>query len=606
MNFRLNKKFRHVFIAESRAWWKSAQPSYDRSRDLVLTYDFGLKHEIETAGGTALYVDHLVDQATMQKNNFLVYDFFREWHKDSKGEDIFTYQGVPFGFSFRLDIWNDLVFYARTRLCVEQLLKYKFEKLYVGTDLKIIEMILEQEGQKYFPLDKNPETDTAAYYFPIHQWMDERVRSRKWKHRLRDILTPMISSFFLFMDLRLFKKRTSLFLQLYYPTQRILENLKTDSALRIILSFFTHPFSLKKFIAERPIPVWGIKEIHLQAAALLLADFEKRKNAKLILTNKIDVTNAVYQTIEKRIADRLPVYISQLHWIIRFMDRVRLELLILIGNIGPVATLVDCVAKKRSIPSYLIINGLLAKEFLDEATHATYINSYSESIKKHYYRGIKNVFTLGDPRMDAYVSEIKPRTVDRKKPVITIGASGHNNTDLNSYLAVEFDFMFDVLSALNNMRKKGSEFRIIIKVRSNGYKNQYESFVKEYFPGLVDEIHATVSIRSILERTDFYISIYSQTLFEASVLGIPVVYYKKDNEIIDPPFDGKSELVTVGSIKELQVAVQDFQKGKKRFDFFLKKSVMEKYIGALDGKNMERNLDFIYKCLEKKTGLSLQ
>jgi len=212
-----------------------------------------------------------------------------------------------------------------------------------------------------------------------------------------------------------------------------------------------------------------------------------------------------------------------------------------------------------------------------------------------------NIVCLGDPRMDAYVQKAAHRRViNRDEPTVTIGASGHNNTDLNSYLAVEFEFLHDVLQALRIVKERGVHFRIVIKVRANGYRGQYEEFVQEYFPELVDEILDNAPMGEILERTDFLISIYSQTLFEASCLGIPCLYYKKDTEIImDPPFDGHSELVTVGSIGELVDAIADFRSGHQRYDTFLQRTVMEKYIGPLDGGNLERNLHFIYDLLKQ-------
>ena len=184
-------------------------------------------------------------------------------------------------------------------------------------------------------------------------------------------------------------------------------------------------------------------------------------------------------------------------------------------------------------------------------------------------------------------------------PTVTIGASGHSNVDLNSYLAVEFEFMYDVLQALRISRERGVQLRIVIKVRANGYRGQYEDFVREFFPGMVDEILDSVPMKKVLEKTDFYITVYSSTVFEASCLGIPCVYYKKDTEITDPPFDGNSELVTVGNVDDLIKAIADFQSGHERYDAFLEKSVMEKYIGPLDGKNLDRNLAFIYDLLAK-------
>jgi hypothetical protein len=86
-------------------------------------------------------------------------------------------------------------------------------------------------------------------------------------------------------------------------------------------------------------------------------------------------------------------------------------------------------------------------------------------------------------------------------------------------------------------------------------------------------------------------------LFEASCLGVPALYYKKDTEIMLPPFDGQSELVIVDNVPDLVKALEDFREGDGRFDAFLRRDVMEKYIGPLDGRNLERNLEYIDRQL---------
>lgn len=63
--------FRNVFIIVSRDWWRHALQNYDKQKDMVLTYDFGLQKEIEDLVGTVRYVDNLCDLSFMQKNNFL-------------------------------------------------------------------------------------------------------------------------------------------------------------------------------------------------------------------------------------------------------------------------------------------------------------------------------------------------------------------------------------------------------------------------------------------------------------------------------------------------------------------------------------------------------
>ena len=241
----------------------------------------------------------------------------------------------------------------------------------------------------------------------------------------------------------------------------------------------------------------------------------------------------------------------------------------------------------------MIINGLMAHNYMDEAKHATYINSYSQSIKENYFKGMKNIVAIGDPRMDKYPTP-KIKKINRKAPTIVIGASGFNTTNLNSYTAVEFDFIYDILQAIQAFQK---DVKVIIKVRPNGFKEQYLDFVSEYFDKLDVEVVFSKPVRRVLEKSDLYITIYSQTLFEASCMGIPVIYYKKDTEVINPPFDGKSELVTIYDVQELIEALNDFKKNHSRFNAFLDRSVMEKYIGPLDGRNLDRNINFIENIL---------
>jgi hypothetical protein len=594
------KTYRDILILEDRERWESCKSQFDPKSDLVLTYDLGLRREVEQLGGNACYVDHLADKKSMQENNFLIYRFFREWHFDAEGQDIFQCQGVPFGFSFRLEIWNDFVFYARTRISLDVLSSLKYEKLVVGTRLGLIESVLIEMGLAFVPVSTKAGSSKSTYYFPIHDWMDEKVRFKGIggvKYRLRDIVSSLQGSIMSWVD-RLFvrgEKKPSVFIQEYHPTRKLIQRLQQEDRVRLLLATFSRNKG-----AFRYIPIWGAASKYQDEADILMSRFRVRRCTKLVVSSGVDISDGLYQVIETRIANRIAAALRDLDCVIRYLDANPLSLEVLIADLGHLAPLVDSVCKTRGIPSYFIINGMLGNEFLDEGKYATVINSYSVSIKEHYFKGMDNIVCLGDPRMDAYTVEANVvRIINRTSPTITIGASGHNNTDLNSYLAVEFDFLYDVLQALKTIKSRGVVLRVIIKVRANGYRKQYEEFVQEYFPGLVDEILDNTTMLQLLQRTDFFISIYSQTLFEASCLNIPCLYYKKDTEIMDPPFDGRSELVTVANVDDLIEAIEDYRAGHKRYDAFLERAVMEKYIGPLDGGNLERNLNFIYQLLEQ-------
>jgi hypothetical protein len=591
--------FRNIFVLESLTWFGSVADRFDPSTDLVMTYDFALRHKIVTMGGMAEYIDHLLDSDFMQRNNFLVSRFFKDWHKSGDGSDLFTHQGIPFGFSFRLEIWNDLIFYVRNRLCLERLREFKFDALFVGTRQGFVEEILSEMDLSFTPVDADLVA-APAYFFPIQQWLDEKIRIKSAKHYLRDWVTSTLGHITAVFDTMTgARSKPAIFVQEYYSTSALLQVLKKDSRLRLVLANYSYPRKPLNFLNERVIPFRFKPEYFQEEADDLMRRFAIEKSAKLVLANGLDITEHVYRVIETRIGSCIVETLRVLQSVIHFLDRNPLKLEILIANLGQIATLVDCVCQVRNVPSYLIINGYLGHEYFDEGKYASHINSYSESIKKHYFGDKDNVVCLGDPRMDAYGVSKVARKIDRVKPTITIGASGFNNTDLNSYAAVEFDFLYDILLAIRNQKKQGLQAIIVIKVRSNGYRHLYAAFVEEYFSDLAVEILDNIPMQDVLTRTDLYISIYSQTLFEASCLGIPCVYYKNDTEVIQPPFDGNSELVTAHDFDSLSGAFADFYAGHSRFDAFLQRSVLEKYIGPLDGKNLERNLAYVGELLDK-------
>jgi hypothetical protein len=595
-------RYRNIFVLDSRAWFVSCRERYDPSRDLVLTYDFALKREIEAMGGACAYVDHLLSAERMHRNNFLAYEFMRRWHYDAEGRDLFEHRGVAFGFSFRIYFWSEYLFYVRARLCLERLRELTFDAIFAGTRLGTVESILDEMGIGYSKIAPDGGANSPSYYFPIHAWMSENIGRRGFKARITPILTATVGTVVAWFDRMRPRSKLApaVFVQLYHPTAEILRRLRKEGKVRVVGVALAKSF-LRTLRNSRYIPLRGEASALKPAAEAMLEQYRSYRCAKLVLDNGVDASKGAYATIDGQIAGRLPQAMRDLESIVDYLDKNPIDLQVMISNVGGLNGLVDSACKARGVPSFMIINGWLSGDFLDEGKYATFINAYSPSVKEHYFRAIDNVVCLGDPRMDSYPAVALPRPVDRKSFTVTIGASGYNNIDLNSYVAVEYDFMFDVLSALEVVRTQGADIKVVIKVRPNGYAALYREFTEEYFPGVVHEIVDGVPMKEVLEKSDFYISIYSQTIFEASCLGIPAVYYKKDTEILHPPFDGNSELTVATCVKELVDAVADFRDGRSRFRRFLKRSVMEKYIGPLDGSNAERNIRYIYELLERQS-----
>lgn len=602
--FEETTKYESIYIIDSLNWWDQIKNIYDPACDLILTYDFGLKQKINRLGGKVFYIDQLVDSEMMQANNFLIYDFFRTWHYDASGNDIFVHNQIPFGFSFRLEFWNDFTFYVRIRICLSLLKKIQIKKIYVGSDNNTIASILDELEFSYSLLLDEIQSNKPTYYFPIAQWMDEQLRAkgiRGFLYFIREVVNTIYGHLMPVVDKFLQQKdKKSIFIQEYHPTKRLISELKKDSNLQVVLVNFSRGTKLFDHFSERLIPVSGSLRKYNEKVVQLVHEFKDRKHAKLILSNGDDISNSAYNIIEKRIILCMARNLRAIDSVISFIDKNGIQLEILIANIGYMATLIDCVCKYKGIPSYLIINGLLWTKYEDESKHATMINSYSVSIRDNYFKGMNNIVCLGDPRMDSYALHPRIREINRNMPIVTIGAAAFSNVDLNSYVAVEFDFLYDILSAFQIVLEQGAKIEIILKVRPSSYKIQYKNFVEEFFPNLSIQIISDLTMKEVLDKSDFYISTYSQTIIEAACLGIPCIYYKKDNEVTGPPFDGYSELVTVDSINKLVEAFFDFQRGHERYNAFLDKVILEKYIGPLDGQNLERNVNFIYEFLKKQ------
>ncbi len=594
------KKYRNVYLLESRSYWEEVSEEFNLKQDIVLTFDFGLKNLVENIGGKASYIDSLCSPDEMQKNNLLAAEFFKKWHYDEHGNDIFTENGVSFGFAFRIEIWSEFLYYVRLRANLEKVKKLSCEHIYVLESSDVISSIMHDANLFFVSLDNKPKKMTS-YYFDIHQYLYDALHAPSWRNIVKNSLVKVFSYLSYYLDSIFINNRNekTVYAQIYHPTEGIVDYLKKIKGVKVVTSSLSKSKNWRTYIAQRLIPIRGNPRNFKRAAELLMNNFYKRKKTVLVLADGTDVTAGSYRIIETKITPLVPKALQILDSVNRYFKNNQMHLEIMIANLGLLQTIVDCVLKKNEIPSYLIINGLLGGEFCDEGKYATYINCYSKSIKKKYYNNAENILCLGDPRMDRYVSKLSKRTVNRKTPIITIGTSGFNNLDLISYVAVEFEFMYEVLTSFQELKNEGQFFSIIIKVRPNGFLEQYKSFVSEYFPDSEIKFIKEVPISDVLVNTDLYISIYSQTLFEASCLGIPAIYYKKDKEYLHPPFDGKSELVTVNSVQGLKEAFLDFKKASNRYDDFLRKDIMEKYVGPLDGKNLQRNLSFIKNLIDQ-------
>ncbi|MFZ2197194.1 MAG: hypothetical protein WAV13_05630 [Thermodesulfovibrionales bacterium] len=589
------RAFRNLFIVQNRNYWKSCPYEYDPAKDLVLTFDFGVFREVTENGGTVAYLDHLVRSEVMENYNYKTYDFFAKWYYDKDGKDIFFYKDIGLGNAFMLSIWNDVTYFVSIALSIMSFKLIQYESLYAGiSDSFVLDMLLRL-GIKFESWPVRSDFAFYEYYFPIFDWMDQKIRPKGLMQRLKAIARRLLSGLLSMADtLKCFGKTPiDIYVLPYYPTRKIMKRLQNDGRFNVITEGFS---GLQGLTKTRILPVHGSPSSYSDMAGQMVSRFHAQKTLQWSVEG-MDMADALYGIILKRVSVILPECLLTIDSIYSYFAKRDLRLMVTISNIGIINCLMLNYCHKRNIPTYLIINGYLGSAFLDESKDAQWINSYGTSIKEHYFAGMENIVCLGDPRIDDYARSGHPRNINRDDPTIIVGASGYSNIDLNSYVAVEFAFLNDILAACRTLIGQGRRMNVIVKVRANGYIKQYSRFLQEYYYDIPVTLYDQKPMKQILSQADFYISIYSGTLFEASSLGVPVLYYKKDTEISDPPFDGKSELVTALTPDDLIRKIELFYERDHIFDAFMDKKVLEKYVGPPDGKNVERNMDFIYSLL---------
>jgi hypothetical protein len=126
----------------------------------------------------------------------------------------------------------------------------------------------------------------------------------------------------------------------------------------------------------------------------------------------------------------------------------------------------------------------------------------------------------------------------------------------------------------------------------------YRRFVTEYFPDLKIIFCQDESLVDYFSKLNLYVSFYSQTILEASAFGVPAIYFKFDEEDLHPPFDCNSEVVTAKSRAELFELMKDFNSDSQAYRNFMDPATLEKYIGFIDGGNLQRNIKAIEGMLE--------
>jgi len=593
-NHKLKNSYRNIFLVQDRNFWDSCPFNYDRELDLVLTFDFALLKFISSKGADVFYLDHILNSDYMEGLHKETYEFISKWYLDGSGKDIFSYKGIDMGLSFREEIWDDVISSVRISAGCIALKGIRYERMFVGLDDNVVLGILDFLSIKF---ESWPVKENKNKVFYVQDFRHLKANSLfSCKKILRSCLSALLDlSFFVIDNSRMNKlSKSAIYAINYYPTKDIISQLINDKRFIIVKDEYTQG---KGILRQRRLPKARLRLSYRHLSRELLSAFARKKVHNLDIEG-IRISDFIYKLIMRRVRSTLPECLQYVDNINLFFNKKALKLMITVSSLGIKNCLMLDYCRKKNIPTYNIQNGLLLHSFYEEDNkNLSWINSYGESIKRDYYRNAGNIVCLGDPRLDRYVNEKEQREDYPKTRRLLIGSYGFSVIDLNSYRAIEFEYLFDLLHACKALKDSGKQLDISIKLHPQCDRRQYVDFLQIYFPDFPVNLYDGVSLADALHNSDCYISSCSGTVFEASLLGIPVLYYKIDEETLISPYNGNSDLVTASSPEDLLRKLELLYENNGMYGLFKKKSVMERYVGPLDGKNSERNLKFIYSLI---------
>jgi len=592
--------FENVFIVDDRNKWNSCILKCNKELDLVLCVDFALKKQLKDEGFNVAFLDHLVDENVLNSINLEMNTFLYKWCKDAGGQDLLAYGCFNIGEALLLNLMTDVTYFCHFFFNVLALKSIEYKQLQVATgDATIIEA-LNKAGLKYWLAEEiSAGKQGVVYYFPIKTWMTEAINGKAWKSSLKILYNRVLDTLVGLINLFQKKNQSYVYIQEYHPTSAIISKLIKFPGILLVLPEYPGLKGLIKNFSQllkRRKVVY--KDFNTSREAIRIFEQYKKAEKYNWVHDSYVISDYLYEIIDSVIEKPIYEAVSKAKSIKRYFDRHTLKLMIPVTDFWLENRLIANYAHDKKVPVFFIANGLLNTPYLNEGRDSDFVNCYSESIKEDYFNSAPNALVLGDPRMDKYAATNK-KDINREHPTIIIGAAGYDVTDINSYLAYEFDFLYDVLKSINLLVSLGRKAKVILKVRANGYAHLYSSFVTEYFSNLEVEVIQHSNFYDLIQQADLYISIFSQTIFEASTLGIPSIYYKKDTQIIYRPFDSKSELLIAHDTSDLVDKIKLFYEGSEEFELFMDKKVIEKYVGPLDGGNTQRNIDFITKIIDQ-------
>lgn len=245
------------------------------------------------------------------------------------------------------------------------------------------------------------------------------------------------------------------------------------------------------------------------------------------------------------------------------------------------------MSQRENIPNAILINGVLSNAFIMEAKTADTVLAYGESQKNNYFKSYQgHLVVVGNPLYEEAYGRRGVKKIDHPPKKILVGTSDMATGDINCQYSLAETFLKNVYQALNSIKPE-YDFEVSLKLHSGESLDFYRWLVKK--EGMdVKEILSTGNMQEILMDYDLLIINFSVAVLEASLMGIPVLYYHPSKQVLYDPFGGYKGLLSAFSVKELKETLKRIFADKEFAYTFTDTINLAPFSGPLDGRVKDR------------------
>lgn len=260
--------------------------------------------------------------------------------------------------------------------------------------------------------------------------------------------------------------------------------------------------------------------------------------------------------------------------------------------------LVVRLCQKYHIPTSVIINGFCSDNFEIEAKASDLTLCYGESSRENYLKDKLNSVVVGNPLFEKAYKIRKKISINFPPKNILVGSFAFSPININRHYSDNERFILEVFQALKKIKNESKfEFEVSLKLHPADIKDFYKWFVtSKNFRDV--EVIAAGDFQKIVSKFDLLIINYSTAIFETALMGIPVIFYHSNNQILFEPYNGFGPLPTAFTTKELENVLERVFHDRDYAHSFNDLKVLERFTGPVDGKSGERILNIITKHLD--------